>query len=487
MFLKNARLQYCIKSCSADDNLQLENLLNSMANEGWEIYTIQETENDNGYCYNCIFVRDNSQIEAQEDFSQISGFKSQMEKLIAAQNEPFQLCKDVQIKIKEKRARVNQIKSLLDSVSDYERQSLNNELENLMKELIELKTSLVKIISPDNMLKDIGSDKLTIGLSEELIDIVNPDLGAEMISQMVKTRQQLVEELGYILPHVKFYEDENLEPYEFVINVRNVPALRGYAYPEHIMFYKDQLAITKLPQNSIKGEDVISGKKIVWIEKEKTTDFWMQGLTVTEVIAQNLEYIVIKYIEEIFDYMDTNHYIEIVADKNMYLIENIIPDFISVSELKYLLAQLIKEKISIKDVFYIFEKFNDFSDDMSKEDVLSRLRIALARQISQKLADKNGNINAFSLSEASVNTLYKFIEIDENIIKIDGQKLNKFVKNIKKTIQKSDIQEQNTVLVVPKDLRHILFSVLSQMMHNITVICKEEVANEFSLEIVEFI
>lgn len=487
MFLKNARLQYCIKSCSADDNLQLENLLNSMANEGWEIYTIQETENDNGYCYNCIFVRDNSQIEAQEDFSQISGFKSQMEKLIAAQNEPFQLCKDVQIKIKEKRARVNQIKSLLDSVSDYERQSLNNELENLMKELIELKTSLVKIISPDNMLKDIGSDKLTIGLSEELIDIVNPDLGAEMISQMVKTRQQLVEELGYILPHVKFYEDENLEPYEFVINVRNVPALRGYAYPEHIMFYKDQLAITKLPQNSIKGEDVISGKKIVWIEKEKTTDFWMQGLTVTEVIAQNLEYIVIKYIEEIFDYMDTNHYIEIVADKNMYLIENIIPDFISVSELKYLLSQLIKEKISIKDVFYIFEKFNDFSDDMSKEDVLSRLRIALARQISQKLADKNGNINAFSLSDASVNTLYKFIEIDENIIKIDGQKLNKFVKNIKKTIQKSDIQEQNTVLVVPKDLRHILFSVLSQMMHNITVICKEEVANEFSLEIVEFI
>lgn len=485
--LKSGRLQYCIKSCSADDNLQLENLLNSMANEGWEIYTIQEAESDSGYCYNCIFVRDNSHIETQEDFSQISGFKSQMEKLIAAQNEPFQLCKDVQIKIKEKRARVNQIKSLLDSVSDYERQALNNELEMLMKELIELKTSLGKIISPDNMLKDIGSDKLTIGLSEELIDIVNPDFGAEMISQMVKTRQQLVEELGYILPHVKFYEDENLEPYEFVINVRNVPALRGYAYPEHIMFYKDQLAITKLPQNSIKGEDVISGKKIVWIEKEKTTDFWMQGLSVTEVIAQNLEYIVIKYIEEIFDYMDVNHYIEIVADKNMYLIENIIPDFISVSELKYLLAQLIKEKISIKDIFYIFEKFNDFSDDMSKEDVLSRLRIAFARQISQKLADKNGNINAFSLSDTSVKTLYKFIELDENIIKIDGQKLNKFVKNIKKAIQKSEIKEQNTILVVPKDLRHILFSVLSQMMHNITVICKEEVANEFALEIIELI
>ena len=55
----------------------------------------------------------------------------------------------------------------------------------------------------------------------------------------------------------------------------------------------------------------------------------------------HLKYIIIKYIEEIFDYMDTNHYIEIVADKNMFLIENIIPDFISVSELKYILSNII--------------------------------------------------------------------------------------------------------------------------------------------------
>ena len=307
---KNGRLQYCIKSCSSEDPIQLENLLNSMSNEGWDVYTIQETENDEGYCFNCIFVKDNSNSEMEEDFSQISGFKSQMEKLIAAQNEPFQMCKDIQLKIKDKRNRINQIKSLLDNVSDYEKKSLNNELEDSIKELSQLKTSLMRVISPDNMLKDIGADKVSIGLSVELVDIVNPDLGADMISQMVKLRQETVDELGYIIPHVKFYEDEELAPYEFVINVRSVPALKGIAYPTHIMFYKDDLSITKMPANSIKGEDFITGKKIVWIEKEKAADFWSRGLNVTEVIALNLKYIIIKYIEEIFDYMDTNHYIE---------------------------------------------------------------------------------------------------------------------------------------------------------------------------------
>ncbi len=485
---KNGRLQYCIKSCSSEDPIQLENLLNSMSNEGWEVYTIQETENDEGYCYNCIFVKDNSNSEfSEEDFSQISGFKSQMEKLIAAQNEPFQLCKDIQLKIKDKRSRINQIKSLLDSVSDYEKKTLNDELEDSIKELGQLKTSLMRVISPDNMLKEIGAEKVTIGLSVELIDIVNPDLGADMIAQMVKLRKQMVEELGYIIPHVKFYEDENLAPYEFVINVRSVPALKGVAYPSHIMFYKDDLSLTKMPANSIKGEDVLTGRKIVWIEKDKAADFWTKGSDVTEVIAQNLKFIIIKYIEEIFDYMDTNHYIEIVADKNMFLVENIIPDFISVSELKYLLSQLIKEHVSIKDILYIFEKFNDFSDDMSKEDILNRIRIALSRQISQSLANENGIINAFSLAPATVSSLYKFIEIEDDIIKIDGAKLNKLVKNIKKTIQKSENTSQKTILVVPKELRHILSSILSQMMHSITVISKEEVSNEFSLEITELI
>ena len=484
---KNGKLQYCIKSCPSENPLMLENLLNSMSNEGWDVYTIQEGENDDGYCYNCIFVKDNSNADLEEDFSQISGFKSQMEKLIAAQNEPFQMCKDVQLKIKDKRSRINQIKSLLDSVSDYEKNALNDELENAIKELGKLKNSLVHIISPDNMLKDIGSDKITIALSTELIDIVNPDLGAEMISQMVKLRQELVEELGYILPHVRFYEDENLAPYEFSIQIRSVPALKGIAYPEYIMFYKDELSLTKLPPNSIKGEDSITGRKIVWIDKEKATDFWTKGHNITEVIAQNLKYIVIKYIEEIFDYMDTNHYIEIVADKNMFLIENIIPDFISVSELKYLLSQLIKEHVSVKDITYIFEKLNDFSDDMTKEDILNRLRIALARQISQSLANENGVIKAFSLLEKTISNLRKFIEIEDDIIKIDGKKLNKLVKNIKTTIQKTGNKNQKTVLVVPKEFRHIMFSVLSQMMHNVTVISKEEVANEFSLEITEFI
>lgn len=87
------------------------------------------------------------------------------------------------------------------------------------------------------------------------------------------------------------------------------------------------------------------------------------------------------------------------------MIENIVPDFVSIAELKYILTSLIKERVSIKDIVYIFEKINDFADEETKEDLLSRVRHSLSRQISKSIANENNLIQAFELSEESLKYL----------------------------------------------------------------------------------
>ena len=47
--------------------------------------------------------------------------------------------------------------------------------------------------------------------------------------------------------------------------------------------------------------------------------------------------------------------------RNPFVVNNVIPDFITLAELKYILINLIRERVSIKDIDYIFEKINDFS------------------------------------------------------------------------------------------------------------------------------
>lgn len=482
--MKSTRMQYCIKSVPSDDTYKMESLLNEMSSEGWELYTMHEVEGDEGFNYNCIFVKEAELVQEDDEDDEIEfGYKSQMQKIISAQNEPFEKCLDIQTKIKDKRKRINSIKSLIDETTETQRQELNNEMSKNLEELHELKKQLQKTISPEIMLDKIGEDKIKIKLSEENIELVNPDMDANLVAQTVKVRQELTEELGYIIPKIRFENDDTLQANEFEIDVRGVCAAKGVVYCGYKMYFQDDLKLDKPSKDFIKDSDPITGKNILWIPEEKTKDFWAAGYNPSEVIARILEYVCIKNVEEIFDYNDINNYIEIVSETNLYLIENIIPDFVSIAELKYILTSLIKERVSIKDIVYIFEKINDFADEETKEDLLSRVRHSLSRQISKSIANENNLIQAFELSEETVKYLSSKVAGKNVVIRIDNSKMKTVVNNIYKVIDKNNINADEIVVIVPMEIRQVTSVVLSQLMPSVKVVAKEEIANGYTLEI----
>lgn len=484
--MKSTRMQYCIKAVPSDDTFQMESLLNEMSSLGWELYTMHEVEGDEGYNYNCIFVKEcNINEDTEEDDESLFGYQSQMQKMISSQNEPYEQCIEIQRKIKDKRKKINSIKSLIDETNETQRQELNNEMFKTIEELKELKKQLQETISPDIMLDKIGEDKIKIRLSEENIELVNPDLEANLVAQTVKVRQNLVEELGYIIPKIKFENDETLQANEYQIDVRGVCAAKGVVYTGYYLFFKDDLNLDKPSKDMIKDTDPITGKTIYWIPKPKTKDFWATGLDASQVIARILEYVCIKNVEEIFDYNDINNYIELVSEDNLYLIENIIPDFVSIAELKYILTSLIKERVSIKDIVYIFEKINDFADEETKEDLLSRVRHSLSRQISKSIANENNLIQAFELSDESLKYLSSKISGKSTVIRIDNTKMKTVVNNIYKVIDRLKLNADEIVVIVPMEIRQVTSVVLSQLMPSVKVVAREEISNGYTTEIFE--
>jgi len=483
---KDAKQEYSVKTCPVSDVEALEGLLNSMSEEGWDLYTMSEAEAPNGkYQYNCIFVRE---VEEDDDDDEVCNidvgdFRSKMEKIF--QKDPYLECKEIQSKIKKKRERIAEIKACLDStvIDDNDRADLNQEMSNALKDLENLKALLVDVISPDKMYEKLDVKKLTIVISEELIELVNPDNNAELISQTVKIRQELSEKLGYVIPAVQFKTDETLEAGQYKINVRDITTLEGHIFPEYKMFYKKDLDLSKKPSYAIEDEDIVNGEKVWWIPFNKTEKYWAKGLLPQEVIAQSLKYIAKRYVDDIFDYNDVNKFIEIAADKNIYLIENIIPDFLSVGELRYILATLIRENISIKDVIFVFEKINDFSEDSVKENLLEKIRTTLSRQISASIADENRTIYGLSLNEATIKKLRKAVVSDETTVVIKGNFVKKMAKEIEAITKASSVDVENMALIVPSDIRQILFQIVEQFIPNLSVVANQEISSEFNLEI----
>ncbi|MCR5261729.1 MAG: flagellar biosynthesis protein FlhA [Candidatus Gastranaerophilales bacterium] len=484
--MKPSKTQYCIKSCPTDDTEQLQLLLNTMAAEGWDLYTMQEAEADDedGYQFNCIFVKEVFPEDlTREDFSEYFGFKTKMERIMAPKREPLDICIDIQKKIKEQRAKIARIKSLLDSTSEDSRKQLNDEISVNINELDNLKKKLFDMLSPAVMYGKLGEDKMAVLLSEELTDLLNPDTEINLLTKIVQVRQNLTDELGFVIPEVRLKNGDCLEANEFVIEIRGTQAVKSACYPGYIMFFRNELNLPKLPKNSIKDTDPITNEKIVWIEEEKAKDFWAEGYDSNEYIARLLKFFSVKYADELVDYSAINKYIETVAMSNLFLIENIIPDFVSVGELKYLITNLIRERVSVKDIVYIFEKINDLVSEPGKEDLLVGLRRCLARKITASLTDKNGEINVVELSEKSINSLIGNKK-DGNVVKIESSKIETIVKNLKSKIAEKELQIRDVVLVMPSEIRQIGFLVFSKFVPELRVAAREEITTDYPSKIV---
>lgn len=491
MMYKGAQMKYVIKSVPSDNPKALENLLNEMSQAGWELYSMHEVEADEGFQFNCIFATENSKEASEEDdeILNINAFKSQMEKMLSSTSSVYDSCKEIQEKIKEQRKKVAKIKTQLEAQSETpiskNRKHLNEEISKGLRELEELRQSLIKTISPEYMYSKIGQEKLSINLSDEIISLVDPDLGGVLISETVKSREKFTNSLGYVIPKVMFADDENLNPYEFSIKIRGQEVINSYAYPGYFMFFEQELNLDKKIKGAIYSIDEISGKKIVWIEEKQTKSFWNNGLSAAEFISRLLEDTVIRNIEELLDYEDVNNYVEIVGQKNLFLVENIVSDFISVPELRYLLVNLVREGVSIKDIVFIFEKINDFSDMSSKENLLDKIRLTLSRYICKKLANPLGVIQVFEFSEKTVKSFFKEVDTEADVVKVDGERIKTLVNKLVKKSKENNFGLDEIIVLTSIDIRQMVFAILSQLLPNVKVVAREEIANEYAIEIID--
>ena len=481
------KMQYVIKSVPTDDKQALEDLLNDMSSQGWELYTMHEIETDNSFDFNCIFARQKQEeTEADlDDIISVTSFKSRMEKMLAAPTTPYATCKEIQLKISNQKDRIKRIKDELenDRLSVEDKNKLNTQMSDELKQLDSLKQALIKEISPENLYSTIKEEKFTVQLSEEILDLVNLEYNNGLLSETVKIRQKLTDELGYVIPHIHFHNDDELGQNEFSIKLHDIEAFRGLVFPNYVAYSKDEIKGYKIEEDDIVAIDNITGKKFIWIKEEKTKDFWQQGLSAVEYIGKAIEYISIKEVSDIMDYNDINNYVEIVLKSNSFLVDNIIPEFITVADLKYLLTCLIRERVSIKNIVYLFEKINDYANEPTKEDLLDKVRLAFSKLIVKDLA-KDGEIKVIEFSDETLEKVDGFFESEdgENIIRIEACDVQDIANKINKIAKSKKLD--TPILAVPMDLRHMCFVILSEFVPNIRVIACEELVSDYNIKFI---
>lgn len=461
------RFEYTVRTCSTEEPQALEDLLNDMAGMGWELYSLNEAENDEGeYQYMCIFSRQTTAgYEFEDEHAVDAGdFTTTMKRLLNKRDDMYKECRYLQQQLKEKNRQIKGIKDSLDSTENIDREALNREISDKMSELNTLKSKFSELLSPAGMYNRISQDLLTIVVSYELSELIDSEKDGDLIAESVKLRQKLTDKLGYVIPRVHFSISDEMNENEYGISVRSLKTLKGLVYPGHRRFFPGQSNLENTPEDAIEDFDPISENRVFWLDDTKTKDFWDNGLTPSQVIISHLEFAVRKYVDEILSYRDILNYISLLDEGNTFLVEDLFQKNISLGDLRYIFANLIREKVSVKDIVYIFEKLNDISkkEDNNNDELLENLRFSLRRQICSGIADSNNTIYAIVLPKKYKN-------------KKDKDELIDYVTNVHNNTQAN-------VLVVEHKSRKELFNLFENIIPELTVISEDEITEEFTLE-----
>ncbi|EIT85099.1 flagellar biosynthesis protein FlhA [Fictibacillus macauensis ZFHKF-1] len=253
--------------------------------------------------------------------------------------------------------------------------------------------------SPDSVMPLLQVDLIEFQFGYGLIPLADSSQGGDLLDRIVMIRRQLALELGIVVPVVRIRDNIQLQPNEYCMKIKGTEVARG-----KLMLSRFLAISSGIDEDSIEGEPAIEpafGLDALWIEEGKKEQAEQLGYTVVDppsVVSTHITEVIRRHAHELLGRQETKQLLDYMKEHYPSLIDEVTPDPLSIGEIQKVLAKLLKEKISIKNLLVIFETLADFGKLSKDLDLLTEyVRQALSRQISQQYAKVGASLPVLTL------------------------------------------------------------------------------------------
>lgn len=263
------------------------------------------------------------------------------------------------------------------------------------EEYTPMEQEIEDIRSPENVVDLLHIDPLELELGYGLIPLVDVAQGGDLLDRVVMIRRQIALDLGFIVPVVRFRDNIQLDPNEYVIKIKGVEAARGQVLANHYLAMDSGIA-----DGEIDGIDAVEpafGLPAKWIEEEQKDRAEMLGYTVVDapsVIATHFTEIIKRNGHELLGRQEVDALLDNLKQTHPTLVEEVVPKLLTLGDIQKILSNLIMENIPIRDMVTIMETLADYSVLTQDTDVLTEyVRQALSRTITNRfMPEKRGKV-----------------------------------------------------------------------------------------------
>lgn len=371
---------------------------------------------------------------------------------------------------------------------------VNQDVQAQLGQLENVRQNMQDLVNPNKMYERLGVDVLALQVGSGLLPIADPDQEGQLLAKIAALRQRVTDELGYIIPNIRIMDSSALDANEYLISIRGNTVATGYVYPGKYMIIADQWDNTgkPVPNDAIVNVDPTYQAQAYWLDQGQIDpEDHLTAVDSVDVIVTHLQECVRKYVDEVMTKTDVLKLMELVKSQDPTLVNDLIPTIISTSDLRKIFVNLIREKVSIKDIIFIFERLCDYARFSKEPDILSeRVRAALGRQICLANVTEDKVLYALTLSSDWEKTLDDSCQRTElgTMFLLNPMQVQELIETTASTLMRAHqtVGRQPVILCSPR-IRLPLYQLLERHIPTIVVISYSELITDIKVEAVDTI
>ncbi|HSC68738.1 MAG TPA: flagellar biosynthesis protein FlhA, partial [Cellvibrio sp.] len=333
-------------------------------------------------------------------------------------------------------------------------------------------------------------DVIGLEVGYRLIPMVDKNQGGELLGRIKGVRKKLSQEMGFLIPSVHIRDNLDLNPTGYRISLMGVTMAEADVYPDRELAINPGQVFGSL--EGIKTKDPAFGLDAVWISPNQREQAQTLGYTVVDpstVVATHLNQILQQHTFELLGHEDVQKLLDMLAKTSPKLVDELVPNTISINVLLKVLQNLLRERVPIRDIRSIAEALAGSGGKSQDPAALTALaRVALCRQIVQNIIGNERNLPVITLEPSLEQLLLNTVQqaqkagADDSAF-IEPGLADRLQQSLINAAQKQELAGKPLVLLVAAPLRSMLSRFVRHSVPDMRVLAYTEVPDNKQISI----
>ncbi|MCI9443172.1 MAG: flagellar biosynthesis protein FlhA [Oscillospiraceae bacterium] len=346
--------------------------------------------------------------------------------------------------------------------------------------------------APGDFYKDINNvytllsvDPIEMEFGYSLIPMVDESSGGKLISRIVIFRRQYAQDMGFVIPSIRFHDSSALGTNQYVVKIKGEEVARGEILVDYYLALEPSN-----PTGEIDGIETVEpayGIPSRWILPENKEMAEIYGYTVIDplsVMQTHLSEVVRSHAYELMGRAEVIQLVENLKRSSPELVEEAVPAMLSYANLEKILRNLLREGVPIRDLGTILETAVDaLATTKDLDMVTENIRAALSRTITRRFCE-HGQLRVVTLdAEVEKRVIASLSKNEQGIYLAMGPDLmQQIITQLADLIRKFNDLSQTPIVLTSQVVRVYLSRMLAQFYPNLYVLAFNEITSDVQIQ-----